>query len=65
MQYSMDLSPDGSLVAVDRLDRSGFELIDTASGKTVADVTTDYPLSRSCARVRSDRLHAGRGLRPR
>jgi DNA-binding SARP family transcriptional activator/WD40 repeat protein len=37
---SMDLSPDGSLIAVDRLDRSGYELIDTASGRTVADVTT-------------------------
>jgi WD40 repeat protein len=37
---SMDLSPDGSMVAVDRLDRTGYKLMDTASGKTVADVTT-------------------------
>ena len=42
MYRSMDQSPDGSLLAVDRLDRTGYKLIDTASGKTVADVTTDY-----------------------
>jgi DNA-binding SARP family transcriptional activator/WD40 repeat protein len=41
MQLSMDLSPDGALLAVDRLDRTGYLLIETASGRTVADVTTD------------------------
>ena len=40
----MDQSPDGSLLAVDRLDRTGYMLIDTASGRTVADVTTDYEI---------------------
>ena len=59
---SMDQSPDGSLLAVDRLDRTGFMLIEAASGKTVADVTTDYQIADLCARVRSDRLHLGRGL---
>ena len=32
MSVSMDQSPDGSLLAVDRLDRTGYVLIDTASG---------------------------------
>ncbi len=45
MQLSMDQSPDGSLLAVDRLDRTGYLLIESASGATVADVTTDYLLS--------------------
>ena len=45
MNLSMDHSPDGSLLAVDRLDRTGYLLIDTASGRTVADVTTDYEIS--------------------
>jgi WD40 repeat protein len=45
MQSSMDLSPDGLLVAVDRLDRSGYKLIETASGRTIADVTTDYDVT--------------------
>ena len=45
MNVSMDQSPDGSLLAVDRLDRTGYLLIDTASGRTVADVTTDYEIS--------------------
>ncbi|MBA3289502.1 MAG: protein kinase, partial [Acidimicrobiia bacterium] len=45
MQSSMDLSPDGSLVAVDRLDRTGYQLIDAASGTTVADVPTDSELT--------------------
>ena len=45
MSDSMDQSPDGSLLAVDRMDRSGFMLIDTASGNTVADVSTDYRLA--------------------
>ena len=47
MNVSMDLSPDGSLFAVDRLDRTGYMLIETASGRTIADVTTDYQLSLS------------------
>ena len=51
------------LLAVDRLDRTGYKLIDTASGSTVADVTTDCEVGRSGARVRSDRLHRGRRLR--
>jgi WD40 repeat protein len=33
-------SPDGSLLAVPRFDRTGYLLIDSASGSTVADVTT-------------------------
>ncbi len=45
MSLSMDQSPDGSLLAVDRLDRTGYVLIDTASGTTVADVTTDSLIS--------------------
>ena len=45
MRGSMDHSPDGSLLAVDRLDRTGYMLIDTASGTTVADVTTNYRVS--------------------
>ena len=44
MSESMDQSPDGSLLAVDRLDQTGYMLIDTATGRTVADVTTDYEL---------------------
>jgi DNA-binding SARP family transcriptional activator/serine/threonine protein kinase/WD40 repeat protein len=45
MNLSMDLSPDGSLLAVDRVDRTGYTLIDTASGTTVADVTTDHEIN--------------------
>ena len=45
MNVSMDQSPDGSLLAVDRLDVNGYRLIDTASGGTVADVATDYEIS--------------------
>ncbi len=44
MYWSMDQSSDGSLIAVDRLDRTGFMIIDAASGRTVADVATDYPI---------------------
>jgi class 3 adenylate cyclase/WD40 repeat protein len=44
MAASMDQSPDGSLLAVDRMDRTGYLLIDRATGKTVADVTTDHEL---------------------
>ena len=45
MNMSMDQSPDGSLLAVDRLDRTGYLIIETSSGETVADVTTDYEIS--------------------
>lgn len=45
MQASMEISSDGSLLAVDRLDRTGFLLIELPSGRTVADVTTDFHLS--------------------
>ena len=45
MAESLDQSPDGSLLAADRLDGTGFVVIDTASGKTLADVTTEYPTS--------------------
>jgi DNA-binding SARP family transcriptional activator/WD40 repeat protein len=41
MSASMDLSPDGKVLAVDHLDRSGYTLLDAASGATLADVTTD------------------------
>jgi DNA-binding SARP family transcriptional activator/serine/threonine protein kinase/WD40 repeat protein len=47
MAESLDQSPDGSLLAADRLDGTGFVVIDTASGKTLADVTTEYPTSPS------------------
>ncbi|MEO6653156.1 MAG: BTAD domain-containing putative transcriptional regulator [Ilumatobacteraceae bacterium] len=42
---SMDLSPDGSLIAVDRSDLTGYMLIEAASGRTVADVTTDFEVA--------------------
>lgn len=42
---SMDQSPDGSLLVADRLDRSGFTVLDAASGRTIADVTTKHPIS--------------------
>ena len=42
MEFSMDLSADGSLIAVDRMDLTGYKLIETASGTTVADVPTNY-----------------------
>jgi DNA-binding SARP family transcriptional activator/serine/threonine protein kinase/WD40 repeat protein len=45
VNFSMDQSPDGSLLVADRLDRHGFKVIDAASGRTVADVTTKYPIS--------------------
>jgi WD40 repeat protein len=45
MNLAMDQSPDGSLLVADRLDGTGFVVIDAATGGTVADVTTDYPVS--------------------
>jgi DNA-binding SARP family transcriptional activator/WD40 repeat protein len=45
MSLSMDQSPDGALLAVDRLDRTGYQLIDTTSGTTVADVTTEHEIN--------------------
>jgi DNA-binding SARP family transcriptional activator/WD40 repeat protein len=41
MSISMDQSRDGSLLVASRLDDSGFVVIDAATGKTVADVTTN------------------------
>ena len=37
---SLDQSPDGSLIAIDRID--GFDLIDPVSGQTVERITTDH-----------------------
>ncbi|HEY7626321.1 MAG TPA: hypothetical protein VH761_04610, partial [Ilumatobacteraceae bacterium] len=37
---SVDLSPDGSLIAVDRID--GFDLIDPVAGRTIERITTGY-----------------------
>jgi DNA-binding SARP family transcriptional activator/WD40 repeat protein len=45
MNLSMAVSPDGSMIAADRVDRTGYKLIEAASGKTVADVTTDREIS--------------------
>ncbi|MEO6350484.1 MAG: serine/threonine-protein kinase, partial [Candidatus Limnocylindrales bacterium] len=45
MSSSMDQSRDGSLLVADRLDRSGFVVIDAASGTAVVDVTTEHPIS--------------------
>ncbi|MGD9702437.1 MAG: BTAD domain-containing putative transcriptional regulator [Acidimicrobiia bacterium] len=45
VSFSIDQSPDGSLLVADRLDRNGFKVIDAASGSTVADVTTKHPIS--------------------
>ncbi|HSB85192.1 MAG TPA: hypothetical protein VLD86_02730, partial [Ilumatobacteraceae bacterium] len=45
MQVSMDQRHDGSLLTVDRLDQSGYLLIDPGSGTTVADVSTALPIT--------------------
>ena len=39
---SLDQSPDGSLIAVDRLDPPGYVLIDPADGRILEEVTTDH-----------------------
>jgi DNA-binding SARP family transcriptional activator/WD40 repeat protein len=41
----MTQSPDGSLLAVPRGDRTGYMLIDSATGDTVRDVTTTAPIT--------------------
>jgi WD40 repeat protein len=44
MSTSLAQSPDGSMLAADHLDGVGFVVIDTASGNTIADITTESPL---------------------
>jgi DNA-binding SARP family transcriptional activator/WD40 repeat protein len=43
MTTSFDLSPDGSLIATDRVDAPGYVLIDPADGEVVTEHVTDRP----------------------
>jgi WD40 repeat protein len=45
MNVSFDVSPDGSLVAVDRPDRTGYVLIDPTNGEIVEDVATELEVA--------------------
>jgi DNA-binding SARP family transcriptional activator/WD40 repeat protein len=42
LQTSFDQRPDGSLIAVDRLDATGYVIIDPATGEIVEEVTTEH-----------------------
>jgi DNA-binding SARP family transcriptional activator/WD40 repeat protein len=42
LQTSFDQRPDGTLIAVDRLDATGYVIIDPANGEIVEEVTTEH-----------------------